>query len=163
MPVQTVTLNQVLDLFKSFAESHPMIRDYGYGQTSDIGVTTQMDFPYLWVSHQSDSTIRIVNKTQTPEIRFYILMMDQVTDQPQSNDENGENSTNGQEVLSDTFQYLQDLVVTINTTWNAYGLQVAEDVRCFPAQDETTDRVNGWVGELTLRMSYSNGNCIIPQ
>lgn len=163
MPVQTVTLNQIIDKFKEFSTNHPMIRDFGYGPTSDIGVTKTMDFPYMWVSHQGNSNIKISNKTQTPELLFYVLFMDQVSDQPQTNDENGENSTNGQEILSDTFQLLQDLIVTINTTWQPLGVSITTDVACYPGMDETQDRVNGWVGELILRLSYANGICIIPQ
>lgn len=160
--IKTTTLNQVIDIFRQFSIDHPMLNDFGYGQTSDIGVTKQMEFPYMFVTHQLDSTIKIENKTQTPELKLIIMFMDKLSDQPQTNDENGFNSNNGQEILSDTLQILQDFIKTINTQYNQSGIQLVEDVRCYPGIDATTDVVHGFIGELTLRLTYANGNCIIP-
>ena len=161
MSVGTKTLNQIIELFEEFATAHPQINDFGYGATSDIGQTKQMEFPYLWLSHQSDSVIKVNNKTQTPEMRFYCLFMDKVSEQPQTNDSNGFDSNNGQEILSDEFQKLQDLIAVIATEWRTKGITINEDVRCFPAIDETTDKVNGFVGEITLRFTYNNSSCSV--
>jgi hypothetical protein len=155
-----VTLNEVLDLFQQFVDAHPQLRDFGYGQTSDIGTTKQMQFPYLWASHQSDSYIRVINKTAIPELKILLLFMDQVNDQKNVNDAVGQNSNNGQEVMSDMLQVLQDCITHIEVNWGAFGIKIVEDVRCYPGFDETTDKVNGWVGELTLKLTYYN--CEIP-
>lgn len=160
--IQTKTLNQIVELFKSFATNHMQLNDFGYGPTSEIGTTVKMQFPYLWLSHQQDSAITIRNNTQTPSMRFYVLIMDQQSDQHVTDEINGLDSTNAQEILSDTFQILQDLIATCNTDWKPLGVQISEDVRCYPAIDETQDQANGWVAELTLRLSYANGNCIKP-
>lgn len=155
-----VTLNELLTLMKNFVTAHPQMRDFGYGPTSDIGTSRQMQFPYLWATHQSDSYIRIDNKTAIPELKIVLLFMDQVNDQNLTDGAAGEDSDNGQEIMSDTLQYLQDCVTEIEINWGQYGLKIAEDVRIFPAFDETTDKVNGWAAEVTFRMSYIN--CEIP-
>ena len=155
-----VTLNEILDLFKAFADAHPQLRSFGYGPTSDIGTTKQMKFPYLWASHQSDSYIKIGNKTSIPELKIVLIFMDQINIQKNVEDAIGEDSDNGQEIMSDMLQVLQDCVVEIQNNYGQYGIMISEDVRVYPAFDETTDKANGWVGEFTLKLRQFN--CEIP-
>jgi hypothetical protein len=157
---QIVTINQILGYFEDFVNTHEQLKSFGYGPTSEVGVSKQMTFPYMWVSHQSDSYIRITNKTQIPELKFVLLFMDQVNIQSNYQNINGQDSNNGQEVISDTFQYLQDCITEMNTNWTSRGIMIAEDVRVYPAFDETPDKVNGWVGEVTLKLTHVN--CSIP-
>jgi len=160
MATRIVTLNEILDLFQQFVDGHPQLRDFGYGPTSDIGTTKQMEFPFMWASHQSDSYIRIGNKTSIPELKIILIFMDQVNIQANVNDAVGQNSNNGQEIMSDMLQVLQDCVVDIQLNYGQYGIMMSEDVRIYPAFDETTDKTNGWVGEFTLKLTQFN--CIIP-
>ena len=44
-----ITINQLIKLFNDFSDSHLQLKDFGYGPTSEIGTTRQMNFPYLWV------------------------------------------------------------------------------------------------------------------
>lgn len=155
-----VTLNEILKLFKDFKDENGMLNDIGYGPVSDIGVSRQMEFPYLWITHQSDSTINIDNKTAIPDMKFVLLFMDQVNDQVNFEDINGEDSNNGQEILSDMLQVLQDCVTKISSSWGVSGVMLTESVRCFPAFEETPDKVNGWGAEITLRLRHVN--CAIP-
>jgi len=156
-----VSINEILGYFKTFQEAHAQLTDFGYGPTSDIGTSVQMDFAYLWVTHQSDSYIKIsTNKTQIPELKFVLLFMDQVNIQENFEGVNGENSNNGQEIISDMFQVLQDCLADIISNWGTYGIMIAEDVRVYPAFDETNDAVNGWAAEVTFKLSHIN--CVMP-
>lgn len=155
-----VTLNEIIQLFEDFVSAHGQLTDFGYGPASDIGTSKQMTFPYMWVSHQSDSYIRVSNKTAIPELKLLLFFMDQNNDQVNFEDTNGENSTNGQEIMSDTLQMLQDCISYISANWGVSGIMISEDVRIFPGFDETQDSVNGWVGEITLKLSHIN--CTIP-
>lgn len=154
-----VTLNQILDLCESFVSAHPMLDDFGYGSTADIGTSRAMRFPYMWASHQSDSYIRILNKTAIPELKILFFFMDKVNDMKNIKNRNGEESNNGQEVMSDCLQYAQDFVNEVVANWGAYGISISEDVRIFPGFDETTDKVNGWVAEVTMKLKYVNSTC----
>lgn len=156
-----VTINEILKKFKEFVESHKQLRDFGYGPTSDIGTSRQMEFPYLWVTHQSDSRINIENKTALPELKFTLLFMDQVINLENVRDAVGEDSDNGRDVISDCFQYLQDMVTEIEKSYGKYGIKILENVRVFPAFDETPDKVNGWAGEITLKLSYVNCDVLV--
>lgn len=160
MSVNIISLNQIVDLFASFAEQHYFIKDFGYGATSEIGTSRQMMFPYLWLSLDQTSTITIQNKTAIPQYGITILFMDKINIQKNYLDINGVNSDNSQEVLSDTLQLLQDLITEIEVNWGNYGLRIEGDVSCFPGVDETTDKVCGWVGQFNLRVKHSN--CITP-
>ena len=155
-----VTLNEVLNLCENFVSSHPMISDFGYGPTSEIGTSRQMKFPYIWATHQTDSYIRVANKTAIPELNLMFLFMDQINNQNNTDDNVGEGSDNGTDIMSDMFQLLQDFVIEIETNWGQYGIMITEDVRALATFDETTDKVNGWAGEFSLKLSYTN--CEIP-
>jgi hypothetical protein len=158
--VNIISLNQIINLFSSFAEQHFFIKDFGYGPTSDIGVSRQMNFPYLWLSLDQNSTISVVNKTAIPSYGITILLLDKINIQKNYLDINGVNSDNSQEILSDTLQCLQDLITEIEVNWGSYGLKIDGDVSCFPAVDETPDKVCGWVGQFPLKVKHSN--CITP-
>ena len=160
MSTNIISLNQLVDLFKSFADRHYFINDFGYGPTSDIGTSRQMDFPYMWLTLDQPSTIRVQNKTTIPDLYFSVLFMDKINIQKNYLDINGVDSDNSQEVLSDMLQLLQDLIVEIETKWGNYGIKIEGDVSCYPAVDETTDKVNGWVGQFLLKIKYAN--CILP-
>jgi hypothetical protein len=159
MALIIASLNKILDELKASVAAHPELKDFGYGQVSEIGTSRSVDYPLLWVTHQSDSYIRIENKTTIPELRLVLLFMDQVDDQQNYSNSNGEQSHNGQEIMSDTFQMLQDIINTIMTSFQSIGIMISEDVRCFPVFDELPDRVNGWGAEITLRVKYLNSDC----
>ena len=160
MSVNIISLNQIINLFSNFADRHYFIKDFGYGATSEIGTSRQMDFPYMWLALDENSTIVVQNKTAIPQYGITILFMDKINNQKNYLDINGVNSDNSQEVLSDMLQLLQDMITEIEVEWGNYGLRIDGDVSCFPAVDETTDKVNGWVGRFTLRVKHSN--CILP-
>jgi hypothetical protein len=160
MSVNIISLNQIIDLFSNFADRHYFIKDFGYGPTSEIGTSRQMEFPYLWLSLDQNSTIVVQNKTAIPQYGITVLFMDKINIQKNYLDINGVNSDNSQEVLSDMLQLLQDMITEIEVEWGNYGLRIEGSVNCFPGVDETQDKVNGWVGQFTLRVKHSN--CILP-
>jgi hypothetical protein len=161
MPGTIITLNQILKLMEDFSTNHPQLNDFGFGQTADIGTSRPMDFGYMWVTFENDSLLGIsTNKTIVPEFNFTILFCDKLNDMLNVDVENGEDSTNGQEVLSDMFLVAQDFVTEVVASWSAYGVSINGDVSAFPVQDETDSKVNGWGIRIALRTKYVN--CIIP-
>lgn len=151
-----VTINEVLNLMESFVDDHKMLRDFGYGPTSEISTSRQMEFPYLWVTHQSDSYINIENKTAIPALKFALIFADKINNSENVENAVGEGSDNGRDILSDCFQYLQDMITKIEKDYGKYGIKISESVRNYPVFDDTPDKVNGWVGELTLKLTYVN-------
>jgi hypothetical protein len=156
-----ITLNQILKLMSDFSLAHPQLNDFGFGQTSDIGTSKQMDFAYMWATFENDSLFVISpNKSIIPELSFTLLFVDKINNQENVNNTNGENSNNGQEILSDMFLVAQDFVTEVVATWSQYGVSIIGDISAFPLQDETDDKANGWGIRMTLRLKYVT--CDIP-
>jgi hypothetical protein len=155
-----ISLNQIVDLFQSFSDRHYFLNDFGFGATSEIGTSRQMDFPYMWVTLNENSVINPQNRTAIPELSFSVLFMDKTNIQSNYLEINGVNSDNVQEILSDMLQVLQDFVTEVQVEWGNYGIIFQDNINCFPATDETQDKVNGWVGQFTFKLKHSN--CILP-
>lgn len=158
--VNIISLNQVVDLFQNFSERHYFLNDFGFGPTSEIGTSRQMDFPYMWVSLNENSVINPQNRTAIPELSFSVLFMDKTNIQTNYLNINGDNSNNVQEILSDMLQVLQDFITEVQVDWGNYGIIFQDTISCFPATDETQDKVNGWVGQFSFKLKHSN--CILP-
>lgn len=158
-----VSLNQLIRWFQTFQENHYFLKDFGFGEPYDIGTSVQMTFPYMWVTLNEDNSIATAsnNKSAIPDISFSIMMMDKINNQPNYLDANGFQSDNSQEILSDTLQCLQDLIVYIQNEWQQYGVLISQDVTFYPAVDETTDKATGIVARIVLRTRQVN--CIIPE
>jgi hypothetical protein len=156
-----VTINQLINEFKTFSDNHLQLKDFGYGPTSDIGTSRKMDFPYLWVTHRTPSSIVIQNKTQIPEIVLTFIIADQINMQENYKDINGLDSDNQQEIISDMFQIAQDLVNYISFNLGTQGVKLMDNTASLePVFDDTDDRVTGWVIDLTLKLLYFN--CATP-
>lgn len=158
-----VTLNQLINWFHLFQQNHYFLKDFGFGESYDIGTSRQMTFPYMWVSLNDDNNIATGSniKSAIPDISFSILMMDKINIQENYLETNGFPSDNSQEILSDTLQYVQDLITQIQQTWGQYGVMISQDVNFYPVIDETPDKATGMLARIVLRTRQVN--CIIPE
>ncbi len=160
MAQQIVTLNIIGKLMRDFQLANDMLNDFGIGNTFDIGTSRQMKFPYMWVTPQPSSVINL-NRTTLPIFNFSIIFADQLNDSPNVLDRNGEESNNGLEILSDTFQYAQDFITYVLTNWSQYGLLIDDEtISISPTYDATDDKVNGWVLDIQFKAKYVN--CELP-
>lgn len=161
MAYKIITYNELIKFFEDFSTNHKQLNSFGNGPTSDIGTSKQMDFPYLWITHRSPSTFNITNKTLIPVMSLTFIITDQFNIQKNHEDINGDDSSNIQEVLSDTFQIAQDLVTYISTELGKYGVMMnGESLSIEPVYDETPDKVYGWVIDINLQLKHYN--CDIP-
>lgn len=158
-----VTLNQLINWYQQFQINHLMLKDFGFGETYDIGTSRQMTFPYMWVTLNDDNNIATGSniKSAIPEFSFNILFMDKINIQENYLDTNGFPSDNSQEILSDCVQYLQDLVVFIQNEWQQYGVLISQDTNFFPVVDETPDKATGISARIVIKTRQVN--CIIPE
>jgi hypothetical protein len=154
-----ITINQLIGAFKEFADNHVFLKDFGYGPTWEIGTTRQMEFPYMWVSHTPNSTISFQNRTAIPTLSFFCFMLDQRNDM-EGDDINGLNSDNTGEVMSDTFQFIQDFITFLSIDMQQYGVMLQENLNVTPVYDETQDKAFGWFVEIDLKLKHVN--CVIP-
>lgn len=157
-----ISLNQIINWFNDFSNRHYFLKDFGFGETYDIGTSRQMNFPYMWVSMNDNSSIAVGsnNRSAIPQFSFSVMFMDKINIQPNYFDENGFESDNSKEILSDTTQYLQDLIVEVQQYWGQYGVLFANDVSFFPVIDETPDKSTGIAATITFKLKQVN--CDIP-
>ena len=157
-----VSLNQLVEWFESFADRHYFLKDFGFGEPYDIGTTRQMEFPYMWLTLDDTSIIATGTnvKSAIPDYSFRVFFMDKINIQENYLDQNGFQSDNSQQILSDTIQYLQDLITEIQQDWGQYGVMMSADVNFNPVIDETQDKSTGVSASITLRTRQVN--CVIP-
>jgi hypothetical protein len=117
----------------------------------------------MWVTLNDDNNIATGSniKSAIPDISFSILMMDKINIQENYLETNGFPSNNSQEILSDTLQYVQDLITWIQQEWGQYGVLISQDVNFYPVIDETPDKSTGMLARIVLRTRQVN--CIIPE
>ena len=158
-----VSLNQLVTWFEAFADNHYFLKDFGFGEPYDIGTTRQMQFPYMWLTLDDTSVIATGTnvKSAIPDFSFRVFFMDKINIQENYLDQNGFQSDNSVEILSDTVQYLQDLITYIQQNWVQYGVLLSADVTFSPVIDETQDKSTGVSASITLRTRQVN--CIIPE
>lgn len=156
-----ITLNQLYKMFNDFQVAHFDLEDFGVGPTSEIGVSRAMEYPYMWITHRNASELQVTNKTQIPELNITAIFVDQINDQPNTDNVNGLDSDNQQEITSDTFQYAQDFIGYISSSLGQYGVMLTDDpVLAEPIYDETDDKVSGWIVDFTIKLRHSN--CVYP-
>jgi len=164
MPIASiVSINQLITWFQTFQENHYFLKDFGFGETYDIGTSRQMTFPYMWLTLNDDNNIATGSnvKSAIPDISFSVMFMDKINIQENYLDTNGFPSDNSQEILSDTLQCLQDLITYIQTNWSQYGVMISQDTSFFPVIDETPDKATGILARIVLRTRQVN--CVIPE
>jgi hypothetical protein len=101
----------------------------------------------------------VLNKTTIPELTLFIFALDQVNIQS-VRDENGSYSNNEGEIMSDTFQYMQDIITFITLELNKWGIKLEGTPSLTPVHRETQDDVSGWFATITLKLMHVN--CEIP-
>ena len=156
------TLNQLIGYFDAFANAHAQINDFGYGATSEMSTSEQINYPLLWVTNASSSTIEVSrNKSVIPILTFQFIVLDQWNNQSNYKDTNGLESNNTGEIMSDTQQICMDIINYISNYLREQDVFIPDgSVTIEPAQDEGTDKQYGWI--LTLDLQILNLNCTIP-
>jgi hypothetical protein len=137
-----VTYNNLVDSIKFFADNHPQINDFGYGDHTRIG-SKQHKYPFLFV-HPLPSRL----KTNSVELSFNILAMDLMNP----------DLSNEQEIHNDMLLVINDLKTWLNG--NSVEWSVEEgDIDSF--SERFGDYVAGQNFKLTVIMEMDFG-CNVP-
>ena len=152
------SLNQVLDKIREFTDNHAFINSFGYGEIADISTSTATIYPMCYATHTQSSTIQLNGRQMLPELSLTILMMDRINDLTPPSTENGANSSNQEDVMSDMFQLQQDLLFYLQTAFS--GGAITASANLIPIFDDTVDYAAGWSMTITIKLQYQN--CSIP-
>jgi hypothetical protein len=154
MANDTVSLNKIISIFQDLAIRHEMLMDFGYGETYDINASRQLQYPYLWVEHNSTNIIKSQNGYRTKDITFNIYVMDKIN--------MGDN--NYIEIISDT-HYILETILTEMSQHKYYidmNINIVSDVQMTPMVEETDSNCNGYMATITLRVPIRYTPCNSP-
>ena len=139
-----ITKNILYKYFKDFADNHLQIKDYGYGDLSEISSSQATTYPLFWVSPQPSNIIG-----NEISYNFNILIGDRLED--------GE--LNKVEVESDTFQIGLDLLATLNLHTE---LDLDKNNTLTPFIHDFKDRIAGHLITLSVSAPFDYNECAVP-
>jgi hypothetical protein len=139
-----ITKNILYKYFKDFADNHLQIKDYGYGDLSDISSSTATTYPLFWVSPQPSN---ISGNEIT--YNFNILIGDRLED----------GDANKVEVESDTFQIGLDLLATLNINRD---VDLDKNNTLTPFIHDFKDRIAGHLITVSVTADFDYNECAVP-
>jgi hypothetical protein len=149
------SLNQLIKSFSDFADAHGQINSFGVGDLWEVGMSTELQYPLLWI--QPTETKIIKGEAETFAIsttKFRVFILDRVK----------KDETNEMEVLSDTTQIGHDLVKNIDQNpiflSGNYTLN-EEDVLMEYVTEKLKDEVSGVYMQMTFSYPFNSG-CSTP-
>tara|TARA_R110000868_G_scaffold95987_2_gene264039 strand:+ start:6341 stop:6781 length:441 start_codon:yes stop_codon:yes gene_type:complete len=143
-----VTKNNIAKWFSDFASNHTQLKDYGYGDFSDISMERATTYPLMWVSPQPCS----IDGNQI-SYSYTIAIADRC-------DKKRENAI---EVESDTFQICLDILASANYPTNTPNWMLLETSTLTPFFETWKDEVEGHMVTVTLIVDFDYNECQIPK
>jgi hypothetical protein len=142
-----VTKNNIQTWFNDFADNHTQLKDYGYGDFSDISMERATTYPLMWVSPQPCT----IEGNQISYV-YTIAIADRVDKE----------RLNAVEVESDTFQICLDILAAANDQATISEWQLLETSTLTPFFETWKDEVEGHMVTLTLVVDFNYDKCQIP-
>ena len=145
-----MTLNQIIEKFRTQAESHKMVGKFQVGQDFDFAVEEVEYYPLVWLI-PNGFTFDSENKLVT--YLFTLIIADRQF----------ESGSNTNEVLSDTAGILLDLVTLLKRNYiNDEDFQIIANATAEPFADSRTDVVAGYAIDVQVNTPYLESYCDIP-
>jgi hypothetical protein len=142
-----VTKNNIAKWFSDFASNHTQLKDYGYGDFSDISMERATTYPLMWVSPQPCSI-------EGNQISYsYTIAIADRCDKERNN---------AIEVESDTFQICLDILAGANDQATITGWELSETSTLTPFFETWKDEVEGHMVTITLIVDFDYDKCSIP-
>ena len=151
-----LTYNQILKEFKTFANNHKQIENFGNGDLWEIVEHNQLadfNYPLFWVA---DQPANLADGTFT--WNFNVMAMDLV-----NKDESNENDVKSDmcQVLLDCVSYFEQKTATSNNVdWLKVNLVRSGTLTSFTERFE--DELTGWGMNIGFRLPFSYNNCDLP-
>jgi hypothetical protein len=142
----SLSYNQLIGIFRKFAEDHIQINSFGHGDIWEIDTWKDINFPLLWVQNNAITTV----SENTVDLAFQIIVMDLV-----KKDERNET-----EVLSDTQNILLDFHTHFDRSVD-YPFKVTLPTLA-PFTERFDSEVSGWGMDIQFKLQYSSNPCAVP-
>ena len=148
-----MTYKEIVDRFENVADIHYMIKDFGYGQLSDIKVRSQdqeADYPYMFLNpttHNRNGVVLSYN--------FNLIMMDIATDE-------GDEHSNFLAIQSKCTQYIDDVIAEIYYGFTDKPEMNMSNINYTVFKERFQDSVAGVTATITIDVPTPINQCIAP-
>ena len=148
-----MTYKEIVDRFEQTANQHYMIKDFGYGQLSDIKVHSQddeADYPYMFLNptpHTREGVIMTYN--------FNMIMMDIATDED-------DDHSNWMAIQSKCQQYIDDVIAQLYYGYTDKPQIDYSNISYTPFKERFQDSVAGMTATISIDVPVPLNQCDAP-
>ena len=147
------SLNALIKEIKAIANSHAVINTVGYGDMSLLNDEQDIVYTLFWFDISSGQFETNVNGMKVMRYNTIFMCLD-LPDDAEGNEV---------EILSDTMQVIQDVVVRIDDNLALQRKRIRIENPTFQRViDKLGDDVAGWVCECEITIPYSLSECGLP-
>jgi len=147
-----MTYSEIINRIQQAVEEHQMLKDFGYGQLSDIKVhaTNGANYPYVFLNpatHQRAGSIMNYN--------FNLICMDIATDEDDT-------ISNYMGIQSACQQYIDDIIAKLYYGYKDKPEVIYENVTYTPFKERFQDSVAGMTATLQIQVPTPINYCVAP-
>lgn len=142
-----MTLNQIIQIIQSQADSHKMVNKVAVGADYDFAVDEVKYYPIVWIIPNG---FNFSTDNRTVDYQFAMMVMDR----------KWEDDSNTIDVLSDSAGIILDIVTLLRRFDSNFEMIVNGTAE--PFFDSSTDVVAGHAIDFTIRTPYLESYCDIP-
>lgn len=163
----SLTINELVDIFEDISIRHKQLNDFGFGAEFDINQATELNTPFLWVDFGDagyTTNINDNNNFTSIDFDFRLIVVDKINNTLNNDNESGDKSHNGLEIFSDTSQILNDIVgeMTTSSFYTTNNINIKEDINFNYLRNFEDSNLNGWECDLTISMPFKFTVCGSP-
>jgi len=142
-----ITLNQFTALLNTMSNAHEQLKTFGEGDVWEIGASSPVQYPLMWVMPQPSSTAqKLLN------MKFSLIFADIVF----------HDKSNEQDVLSDTQQIALDILAQLNAPDYADDFILDPNAQLTPFTEKFDNDVAGWKVDINIKVNYLSDRCAVP-
>lgn len=147
-----MTLNNVIDRIGLICTSHKQIRTFDKGLEQDAQVDHTTKYPYAYLINNDGSISLLPSGQSTLNYRLKLMDLVNVSE---------DTKTNEQDVQSDMFSIMQDIVTQINyPAYNDWKISTSMQVELFVENDG--DMVAGVYLDFSITITFEQNRCAVP-
>ena len=153
-----MTYKEVINRFRQATQDHLMLKDFGYGQLSDLKSQSQLgpeeqgvDYPYLFLLP--------ANSTRTQSVMNYsfnMIVMDM------ARKEEGDQYDNYITIQSQCQQYIDDILARLYYFYKDQPEIELTGITYTPFKEKYQDELAGMTATITIQVPSPINECIAP-
>ena len=153
-----MTYKEIINRFRQAANEHRMIKDFGYGQLSDIKTQSQLgpeedgaDYPYMFLNSTTSN-----RNGSVMLYSFNMIMMDM------ARPEEGDRFDNYITIQSDCQQYIDDILARMYYFYTDKPDIQLTGISYTPFKEKYQDELAGMTATITIAVPTPINECIAP-